>query len=217
VQLFTAPVGPTSVPTTTLTTAFTPVGAAFDASGNLYISQFAGRITMYPAPYSTGNAANVTIIVPSFDNLFGVSVDPTGNRLAIAGVSAGLGTAGVAIFNTPLTATSLPVASFGNANVGYYGGVAVQAGSGKVYASHTQGSGQVEIYAPPFTDGGDAASTINPGGAVGVWHIRFAPSGDLLAPDSNNGLFIVDPANPSVAKVKITSGIKDVRGATVAP
>ncbi|MEO6577117.1 MAG: hypothetical protein ABIP89_24935 [Polyangiaceae bacterium] len=216
VQLFTAPVGPASLPTTTLTVAFTPVAAAFDASGNLYVTQFAGRLTMYPPPYSDGNAANVTIVVPSFDNLFGASIDPTGSRLAIAGVATGGGTAGVAIFNTPLTAASLPVASFGNAAVGYYGGVAVQAGSGKVYASHTQ-TGPVEIYVPPFTDGGAAATTINPAGATGVWHLRFTPAGDLLAPNSNNGLFVVDPANPSVARVKITSGIDDVRGAAIAP
>ncbi len=217
VQLFTAPLGPTSVPIATLSTGSTPVAVAFDASGRLYVTQFAGHVTMYPPPYSNGNAANVTITVPGFDNLFGVSVDPTGNRIAIAGVALGVATAGVAILDTPLTAASVPVASFGTATSGYYGGVAIQAGSGKVYASHTQGAGKVEVYAPPFTDGGDAATTFNPGGAVGAWHIRFTPAGDLLAPNSNGGLFVVDPANPSVAKVKVTSGIKDVRGAIVAP
>lgn len=212
--LFASPLGSSSVPSVTLTTGEAPTAAAFDSSGRLYVSQFNGTVTMYPPPFADDNVANVTIVVAGFGNLFGAAIDPATQNLFVDGVASG-GTAGIALFATPLTVSSVPLALFGDASGPYFGGVAVQPSTGNLYASHTQ-AGVVEVYDPPFVDGGVYASAFSGGGGSSPWHLRFA-SGDLLIPDHTNGILVVDPASPTVARVAIKNGTLDVRGVTVAP
>ncbi|MEO8800853.1 MAG: hypothetical protein ABI551_23380 [Polyangiaceae bacterium] len=215
VLLFASPLTASSVPSVTLKTGQASVAAAFDSSGRLYVSQFNGMLTMFPPPFSNGNAGNVTIVVAGFGNLFGAAIDPATQNLFIDGVAPG-GTPGIALFATPLTGSSVPIASFGETGGSYFAGAVVQPSTGKLYASHTQ-AGVIEVYDPPFADGGAPASTFNGGGGASPWHLRFAASGELLIPDHALGILVVNPASPTVARVALAHGVEDVRGVTVAP
>ena len=151
VDIFTPPFSNASTPSTTISSFTQPIGSAFDASGNLYITDInAGSVSVLTPPYT--GAAVTTSDGLAGEAPFGVVV--IGSQLFVATCNLSV----IRAYALPLTAGEAPsfsISSGGNCPIG----VAADA-AGNLYVLNHNPTANIAIFNPPFNSGSVPAVTI---------------------------------------------------------
>ncbi len=146
-----------------LTSGFTSsYGIAFDANGTMYVtnSDASASIVVYAPPY-TSPSNTYTVSTPNA-RLHGAAVN--GSNLFVADTGNNL----IYVYALPMT-TNIPSEAFSaTAPIG----LAFDA-NGKLYVT-SQGTGQIQIFNPPFNSGSTPAVTIT-GGVNQAFGIAIGP------------------------------------------
>ncbi|HVS47238.1 MAG TPA: hypothetical protein VMS32_11330 [Verrucomicrobiae bacterium] len=124
------------------------LGIAFDASGNLYITD-GGSFDVFAPPY-TGSPISVTL----------PGINPVAYGNAIIGTQifiADRGDSVIAVYNLPVTASSTPAITF---TAHQPLGIASDS-SGNLYVASNGEPGNIFVFAPPFTASSVPAVTVN--------------------------------------------------------
>ena len=106
-----APIAILSGPSTGLDN---PEGIAFDASGNLYVANVGGSLTMYP-PGSQNDAAPAATTAVDLDGPIGVALDSKGT-IYVVSIEHGAFTGSIEVYSGPLTNNESPSAVISGSN-----------------------------------------------------------------------------------------------------
>jgi len=165
---FDLPITNASLPTLALNfeTAYAPLGVAVDGAGNLWVSQFSGRLVRFDAPITTDSKAAVTLSTGDSANLYDVVVNPALNTVYTAGLN------GIAAFIAPKDGDN---PSFTIQPSVRYNALGLRA-DGSIFATEFASNSTVSFH-PPLS----AASQRVPRTTEGAgWGIRFQQDGTVL-------------------------------------
>jgi len=186
-------VAPTAAITGTSTALDFPTGSAFDASGNIYVTNLSNNsVTVYAAgasgdiaPISTISGANTLLNSPE-----GVVLDSKGNIYVANFGPGGASSGSVTIFSAGANGDVAPLSTItgSNTNFGSPFGIALDA-EGKIYVTNVNGVG-VTVY-PAGTNGNVApTTTISLKSAAGI------------ALDASNNIYVAaSPGGGAAASV----------------
>src|SRR3984893_9489112 len=176
-------VPPSVVPTPTPIP--TPVPTATPVPQHLYVGNDngAGQILQYTLPLTASSVSNFGVASP---NNVSLAVDGTGNL--IAGDNAGH----LTYFPAPLSAASVPTATFKNGSAGNNGQIAVTA-AGDIFAA-TDGAA-TNGFTHPFSNASTPSSTVTNAGIVTAIGAALDASGNLYISNAaaTSNLFVFAP------------------------
>ena len=189
VQVFNAPIATGAIPAFTLSTpALQAEDAAFDPSGNLFVTGL-GNIAEFASPIT--GASTVNFSITNVDTARGIVFDSSGNLWSNGG-------AHINEYTTPLSGASTPALQF--AGTGNSHGIAFSA-AGSIFAAGHNG---VDVYNPPFSVASTPAFTIPIAPAFAVSYLKFDASGNLYATANGSVLVFVPPfSGASTAAVTV--------------
>jgi len=165
---FDLPITNASLPTLALDfdTVYAPLGVAFDGAGNLWVSQFSGRLARFDAPLTTDSKPAATLSTGDNANLYDVVVNPALNTVYSAGLK------GIVAFVAPKDGDK---PSFTMQPSTRYNALGLRA-DGSIFATEFA-SDTVVSFHPPLS----AASPRVPRTTEGAgWGIRFQQDGTVL-------------------------------------
>ncbi|HME80910.1 MAG TPA: hypothetical protein VKF82_02425 [Candidatus Eremiobacteraceae bacterium] len=148
--VLTLPLTTTSTPAKTLTVTSSPIGAAIDSTGTIYLSENMSATCCADVYQGGVTSPSFTLSGASVNDPYGAAVD-TGNNLFLANV----GTIGY--FASPVHSGQAGIA-FGRDS---FNEGLVTDSSDNLYVADGNGKGTMDVYHPPYTAASMPASTVS--------------------------------------------------------
>ena len=204
VAIFAPPFTDSSVPSVVVTNGLAnpSAGVAFDAAGNMYVSNYGGArdtVQVFAPPF-TNDSSPVTTLTNGLNQPLGIGFDALGNLYVVNDAD----TVNIAVFSPPFSNGSAP--SFAITDGDYYARGMTFDSSGNLYVGDLDNN--VLVFSPPFS-AGSSPSAIVSNGIQGPLDVAVDASGSLyVASYQANAVEVFSPplngASPSVV---ITTGM----------